>query len=53
MWYDYPVKEDFEITFNIKVGGNKGVKQKLVLKYSQASIYETIQFIKHVENDST
>lgn len=53
MWYDYPVKEEFDVTFSIKVGGNKGVKKKLRLKYFQASIYETIQFMKHLENDTT
>jgi hypothetical protein len=49
MWYDYPKREEFDVCININVRLKKSVfKKKLILKYNQASISDTIEFLSDI-----
>jgi len=50
MWYDYPMKWEFDVTINVNIWYSKINKEiKVELKYKQASIFETIQFFKDID----
>jgi len=50
MWYDYPKKRDFDISFNISLLLDwKNTENKITMKFKQATIMETIDFLMLVE----
>ena len=51
MWYDYPQREDFNLIVDIEVAWS--VNNKLKLKYKQATIFETMDFLKTLEEWKT
>lgn len=55
MWYDYPIRKDFDVSINVKVKLDKSVfNKKLNLKFKQASILDTINFITDIwEGDAS
>ena len=47
MWYDYPTKEDYELKVNINVSWTN---QTILIKYEQATIQETLELVKYLDD---
>jgi len=53
MWYNYPIRKEYEISFTVNaVFKWKEVEKKFTLFYKQATILDTLEFLKVLEDDS-